>query len=276
MTEEKECIERKEEGLLVKGIDTEEREKYRLFLAYCEERRKEWRKQEEEDTTRKEMQMRKEEHWKLFRESVSFLKENERHWQQRKIKEVDRIKEEEKIDRLAVCKQKKRRYGIQRMSKEENKRMKERTEERIIISQARANYWKRHRGEGVGKNDKEWSALREGILALEEDKGGWIVEEDRMHLDGESQDVQGEGVQGQEGAHGGLQGVQGERDAEVHVDGGVREELVQDGGVMEDEEVHDGGGGGAQEEPVQGDGMHDGVQGEGVGDKVRRGGAHMS
>ena len=145
---EKDSIERKEEGLLVKGMtDTEEREKYRLFLAYCEERRKEWRKQEEEDTTRKEMQRRKEEHWKLFRESISFLKENERHWQQRKIKEVDRIKEEEKTDRMAVCKQKKRRYGIQKMSKEENKRMKERTEERIIISQAKANYWKRHRGE---------------------------------------------------------------------------------------------------------------------------------
>ena len=193
---------------MVTGMtDTEEREKYRLFLAYCEERRKEWRKQEEEDTTRKEMQRRKEEHWKLFRESISFLKENERHWQQRKIKEVDRIKEEEKADRLAVCKKNNRRYGIQKMSKEENTRMKERTEERIIISRANANYWKRHRGEGGGKHDKEWIALREGILALEEDKGGWIVEEDIMYLDGESQDVQGEGVQGQEGAHGGLQGV---------------------------------------------------------------------
>ena len=83
------------------------------------------------------------------------------------------------------------------MSKEENKRMKERTEERIIISQAKANYWKRHRGEGGGKNDKEWRALREGILALEEE-GGWIMEEDRMHLGGEVPDVQGEGVQGQE------------------------------------------------------------------------------
>ena len=47
---EKESIERKEGGLLVKGMrDTEEKEKYRLFLAYCEERRREWRKQEEED-----------------------------------------------------------------------------------------------------------------------------------------------------------------------------------------------------------------------------------
>ena len=108
--EEKECIEEKEEGLLVKGMmDTEKREKYSQFLAYCEERRTDWRKQEEEDKARKETQMRKEEHWKLLRESVAFLKENERHWQQRRIKEVDRIKEEDKIDRLAVCKQKKKR-----------------------------------------------------------------------------------------------------------------------------------------------------------------------
>jgi hypothetical protein len=141
-------------------VDTEERDKYKLFLAYCEERRKDWRQQEEDDTKSKEMKMRKEEHWKLLRESISFLQENERHWQQRKIKEVDRIREEEKMDRLAVCKQKKRRYGIQRMSKEENKRMKEKTEERIIISQAKANYWKRYRGEGEGKNDKVWSTLK--------------------------------------------------------------------------------------------------------------------
>jgi hypothetical protein len=69
--EDKNCIEEKEDGLFVKGMmDTEEREKYKLFLAYCEERRKDWRKQEEEDTKRNEMQMRKEEHWKLLRESL--------------------------------------------------------------------------------------------------------------------------------------------------------------------------------------------------------------
>ena len=60
------------------------------------------------------------------------------------------------------------------MSKEENKRMKERTEERIIISQAKANYWKRYRGEGEGKHDKVWSTLGAGIMALKENRGGWV------------------------------------------------------------------------------------------------------
>ena len=73
--------------------------------------------------------MRKEANWSLLRESISFLKENEDGWQQRRIKEVDRIKEEEKKDRLEICKEKKKRYGIKKLNKEENRRLKERTEE---------------------------------------------------------------------------------------------------------------------------------------------------
>jgi hypothetical protein len=96
----------------------------------------------------------------------------------RKIREVDRIKEEEKRDRLAICKEKKKRYGIKTMNKEERKSMKQRTEERIIISQAKANSWKRYRSRGEGEeeereNEEAWRSLRVGILALEEE-GGWI------------------------------------------------------------------------------------------------------
>ena len=94
--------------------------------------------------------MKKESNWSLLRESMSFLKENESKWQHRRIKEVDRIKEEEKKDRLAICKEKKKRYGIKKMNKEENRRLKERTEERIMISKAKANYWKKYRGRGRG------------------------------------------------------------------------------------------------------------------------------
>ena len=83
-----------------------------------------------------------------MRESGSFLKENDDKWQQRKIKEVDRINEEEKKDRLVICKEKNKKYGIKKMNKEENRRLKERTEERIMISQAKANYWKKYRGRG--------------------------------------------------------------------------------------------------------------------------------
>ena len=54
-------------------------------------------------------------------------------WQQRKIKEVNRIKEEEKKDLLAICKEKRKRYGAKykNLSKEESKKLKKRTEERI-------------------------------------------------------------------------------------------------------------------------------------------------
>ena len=46
----------------------------------------------------------------------------------RKIQECDRIKEEEKKDRLAVVKEMKRWYGLKKISKEENERIKMRTE----------------------------------------------------------------------------------------------------------------------------------------------------
>jgi hypothetical protein len=72
------------------------------------------------------------------------------------------------VERLTICAQKKNRYGIKNRTKEENKRMKERTAQRIEISRAKGNYWKMHRGESTSGNEKEWKRLREGILALEE------------------------------------------------------------------------------------------------------------
>ena len=110
-------------------------------------------------------------HWELLRTSIQFLKEKESGWQTRKIKEVESIKEEEKRDRLAICKEKKRRYGLKRLSKVESKRRKMRTEERMVVSMAKANYWKHYRGgdmmEGEVDDTKEaWKALKEGILAL--------------------------------------------------------------------------------------------------------------
>ena len=60
----------------------------------------------------------------------------------------ERIMEEEKKDRLAIASQKKKIYGLKRLNKEENSRLKKRTEERLELSQAKANYWKWHRGEG--------------------------------------------------------------------------------------------------------------------------------
>ena len=105
------------------------------------------KRQMDQDEDRKREATRKESNWSLLRESISFLKENENKWQQRRIKEVDRIKEEEKKDRLVICKEKKKKYGIKKMNKEDNRRLKERTEEKILISQAKAN-WKKYRGRG--------------------------------------------------------------------------------------------------------------------------------
>ena len=48
-------------------------------------------------------------------------------WAQHKLKEFDRIKEEEKQDRLALVRVEKMKYGIQKISKEENLRLRKRT-----------------------------------------------------------------------------------------------------------------------------------------------------
>ena len=119
----------------VQGGQEEDNQRYREFLTYCEERRTSWSRLMEEESARKEEAKRKEEHWKLLRESIKYLRENEENWQLRRIQEVTRIKEEEKIDRLAIVKEKKKRYGIQKLNKEENKRLRERTEGRILVSQ---------------------------------------------------------------------------------------------------------------------------------------------
>ena len=146
------------------------------------------KRQMEEDEDRKREAMKKESSWSLLRESICFLKENGNKWQQRKILEVDRIKEEEKKDRLAICKEKKKKYGTKRMNKEENKRLKERTEERILISQAKANYWKEYRGRGGRmegediENDATWKRLKDVIQVLEE-RGRWIEAEDALEED---------------------------------------------------------------------------------------------
>ena len=136
-------VEVRQEGQWVGGGSEEDNARYRAFLKYCEEMRTASKMRHEEDEERKRDAQRQERSWSLLRTSMEYLKEKEECWQQRKIREVDRIKEEEKRDRLAICKEKKKRYGIKTMNKEEKKRLKQRTEERIIISQAKANYWKK-------------------------------------------------------------------------------------------------------------------------------------
>ena len=150
----------------VKGCGEEDNERYRTFLKYCEDRRQESKLQQEMDEERKKKAERRERQWDLIRLSTEYLKQNEPKWRTRKIEECERIKEEEKKDRLAIASQKKKRYGLKRLNKEENSRLKKRTEERLELSQAKANYWKWHRGEGraESREQRRWSRRKERSL----------------------------------------------------------------------------------------------------------------
>ena len=91
------------------------------------------------------------------------------------MKECERIREEEKQDRLALAREKKRKYGIKKISKEENQRLKKRTGERLEIASAKANLWKKFREGGEDLSEREvaaWEAVRTSVMELEED-GRW-------------------------------------------------------------------------------------------------------
>ena len=166
----------------VKDATTEDNERYRMFLQYMEDRREEIRIQKEEDDERKEQAKRKEESWDLMRRCITYLKENGIKWRERRIRECDMIREEEKRDRLAVVRVKKRKYGLKKLSKEENKRMTLRTEERLEIAKVKENLWRRHRGEGktsgMGEEEEEaWEILKQKVEELEEKEGAWKTQE---------------------------------------------------------------------------------------------------
>ena len=122
----------------------------------------------QEDEERKEAAKKKEESWHLLREATSFLKKNADGWNERRIEECERVKREEKEDRLAIVKEKKKRYGLKKMSKEESMRMKQRTEEKIMLAKMRSNLWKRYRDgrqEEEGEEEKmAWSRAEDALL----------------------------------------------------------------------------------------------------------------
>ena len=115
-----------------------------------------------ETDARKSEAKSKEETWHLMRTSIEYLKNNEDKWRCRRIEECERIKEEDRRDRLAIAKEKKKRYGLKRLSKDENKRLKQRTEERIEIARAKENYWKKYRDKG--DKDMEEGRRRHGYM----------------------------------------------------------------------------------------------------------------
>ena len=127
---------------------------------------------------------RKKDAWALMRTSIAFLKDREGVWRSRRIAECERILEIDKKDRLAVVKMKKKRFGIKKISKEENLRLGVRKEERLEIARAKENLWRHHRGPKDRDLEEEeevaWRKLQEGIETLEEGDGEWIEEEDRV------------------------------------------------------------------------------------------------
>jgi hypothetical protein len=137
------------------GSLEEDKLRYRELMAYMEERRVEAKEQLKEERDRKDVANKKEESWSLIRMSISFLKENEEGWKLRKIKECERIGAEEKEDRLALAREKKRKYGIKRISKEENLRLKKRRGERLEIASTKANLWKKFREGGDDLSERE-------------------------------------------------------------------------------------------------------------------------
>ena len=94
--EERRTEEMNDKGTYFKGSRKEDNQRYRDFLAYCEERRRESRRDQEDDIERKMSAESKSKHWEMMRLSTEFLKQNEQKWRTRKIEECDRIRELEK------------------------------------------------------------------------------------------------------------------------------------------------------------------------------------
>jgi hypothetical protein len=159
----------------VKGAKEEDDARYRKFLTYMEEKRQEARMLLQKEDDKKEAK-EKEAIWALLRESMAFLRENSHMWQERKVEECEKVKQEAKEDRLAVSRMKKKRYGIKRLSKEENKRIKERAEDRILLAKARGNLWKLARNpeerQMEDKEEEAWRVMGEGAIEFTE-KEDW-------------------------------------------------------------------------------------------------------
>ena len=124
---------------------------------------------------------------------MEYLAKNKEKWQSRRIAECKQIKEEEKADRLAIVREKKKRYGLKGLSKEESKRLRSSTEDKIMMATARANLWKRFRDPGSKDIDMEQEEMKawDGIKKSLDDLG-----EGGQH-DGQDQQAAGSSADGQ-------------------------------------------------------------------------------
>ena len=215
------------------------------LMDYMEEKRLEARELLKAENDRKARAKKKESSWALLRLSMAYLREHEEGWRVRKMKEFDRIREEEKEDRLAIVREKKRKYGIKRISKEENMRLKKRTEERLEIASAKGNLWKKIREKGqelaeTGEDAEAWEGLKTSVMELEEE-GRWRDAGEEasnlikltIRVETEGLGPGGQVLRGEE-VRGGADG----QDREGGVDA-----LGQGGQVQREGEIHGGGDG---------------------------------
>ena len=163
-------------GTWAKGASEEDNRRYKAFLAYMEEKREESRRILREGEEKKRKGREKEARWDLMKEAVKFLKENSDSWRERRIEECERIRLEEKEDRFAVIRMKKKRYGLTTLSKEERMRLKGRTEEKLLLAKTKSNLWKMARDptkKAMKEGEAEaWSKLGEGAKEFMEET--WI------------------------------------------------------------------------------------------------------
>ena len=167
------------EQVWVQGAREEDNIRYRDFLKYMEDKREEYKNKQKEDEERMTSQKRKEQRWALMKESVKFLRENNLSWQERKIVECERIKLEEKRDRLAIVAEKKKKYGskFSKLTKEENTKIKMRTKERLELAVAKENLWKRYQEkdldlEFIEGEEEAWEKVRD-CINNDEENGCW-------------------------------------------------------------------------------------------------------
>ena len=156
-----------DEGTWVRGATEEDNLRYKRFMVYMEERRIEARQRLQEEEALKEKARQKKKRWELLRISLEYLRLHDEKWQERRLEECERIKKEEKEDRLAIVRVKKRKYGLKRLSKDEGAKMRMRSEERILLATARENLWRMSRSplEILDDEDEEaWGVVREGLL----------------------------------------------------------------------------------------------------------------
>ena len=164
-----------DEQVWVRGACKDDNERYKTFLKYMEDKREELRGLKQEDEERMLICSRRKESWQLLRLTKEMIREKEGEWRTRRLEECERIREEEKRDRLAVVAMKRKRYGVKNLSKEETMRLKTRKEERLEIAEAGSNLWKRMRKGEIMEEEglSLWEEVYKNVINLQEEDDVW-------------------------------------------------------------------------------------------------------